>query len=94
VIAANKHQYYRASSVAWQILDVFNMALDKMATITEQKCVGNHKEAIAAIDDMMLALSEKEIYIERWYDHYLFCRAWERLTEGMRAKFTDDNIVT
>lgn len=91
VIKENKNQYYRAASVAWRVLEVFNSAVDKMATITEYKSVGDHKNTITAIDEMIYEMSEKEIYIERYYDQYLFTRQWERLTEGMRNKV--DNLV-
>lgn len=92
VIKENKNQYYRAASVAWRVLEAFNDAVDKMATITEYKAVGDHKNTIAAIDEMIYEMSEKEIYIERYYDQYLFTRQWERLTEGMRDKV--DNLIS
>ena len=41
---------------------------------------------------MIYEMSEKEIYIERYYDQYLFTRQWERLTEGMRDKV--DNLIS
>lgn len=92
VIAENKNQYYRAASVAWRVLEVFNAAVDKMATITQYKAVGDHENTIKAIDQMIYEMSEKEIYIERYYDQYLFTRQWERLTEGMRGKV--DNLIS
>ena len=81
VIKANKKQYYRASTVAWQLLEVFNSAVDLLATATENKCVGKHNEALEALDKLFMMMSEKEIYIERYYDQFLFCRTWENMAQ-------------
>jgi len=90
VIKENKNQPYRASTVAWQLLGYHINIVKNMADVLENKCVGNHLEAIRAIDRIVKEMSAKEIYIERYYDHYLFTRTLERYTEGMRKNFTDN----
>lgn len=92
VIKENKKQYYRASSVAWQLLEVFNDMVDLLATATENKCVGNHKEAPGALDTLFLMMSEKEIYIERYYDQFLFCRTWEEMAQRKQVVINSTNI--
>ena len=93
IIAKNKRQYYRASTVAWQILDIYNHALDKIASVVENKCVGNDREAIAFLDEMYQYLSEKEIYIERYFDFFMFVRQWEALTDGLREQLEVNNLT-
>jgi len=92
VIQANKKQYYRASTVAWQLLEVFNDAVDLIATATEHKCVGNHKAALEALDQLIQMMSEKEIYIERYYDHYLFTRTWEGMAQRKEVLLDNTNL--
>ncbi len=94
VIAENKRQYYRASTVAWQILEVANKVNSMIAKLAELKASGKDKEAIDALDEMIMYLSEREIYIERYYDQYLFTREWERSTEGMRQALAADNLMS
>lgn len=61
--------------------------------MTAFKCVGNHEEAIKCIDKIVNMMSECEIYIERYYDHYMFSGILELYTEGMRGKvFSNMNL--
>ncbi len=94
VIEENKVQYYRASAVAWKILAVANETIDFVATIAQHKAVGEHKEAIEALDKMVFYMSEKEVFIEPYYDQYLFSRECERICEGMRHKIVTDNLIS
>ena len=79
VIQQNKKQYYRASTVAWQLLEAFNPVADMLATATEYKCVGKNAEAKDTLEQLLHMLSKKEIYMERYYDHWLFNHVWKQI---------------
>lgn len=93
VIKENRNQYYRASSVAWQLLKIHCDMVEIYCDMTAFKCVGNHEEAIKCIEKIVNMMSEREIYIERYYDHYMFSGILEGYCEGMRGKvFSNMNL--
>ncbi len=92
VIKANKIQYYRASTVSWQLLEFYNNTVDKIATVVENKCVGNEAETVAAIDALFDYTAHYEIYFERYFEFFQFCRYWDGVTEGYREKLAFDNM--
>ncbi|MBE6884688.1 MAG: hypothetical protein E7487_08800 [Ruminococcaceae bacterium] len=86
VIKANKNQDYRASAVAWQLLEIHCDLMKDFTEMVAHKCVGENEEAIQLIDKMIDSLSRTEIYIERYYDHYMFARGLERYAERKKKK--------
>ena len=84
VIEANKKQPCRASTVAWQLLTYHAIAVCGIADITEYKCVGKHKEARDAIEKLIDEMSKYEVYIERYYDHYLFAHSFHHMKIDMK----------
>ena len=88
-IEANLEQDERASSVAWQLLKLHSIAASKFAEMTKYKCVGNEEAADRVILELADAMSEHEIYYERYYDHYLFIRTMKRF---MKNKDIIDNL--
>ena len=86
VIEANKKQYFRASSVAWRLLAIHNDLVLDYLDLATCKCTGNDEEAIRCVDRMKQKMSEREIYIERYFDYYMFSNSIEGFTEGKRQK--------
>ena len=84
VVIENKNSAYRAQSVAWRLLERHIDIVLGVADITEYKCVGKHQEAIEAIDKLIDKMSAQEIFMERYYDHYLFARSFDGIIEGKR----------
>ena len=72
MIEANKNQYYRVSTVAWRLLREHQDMLKYIADITEQRALGNNEAADAIGKQLIDDFSRREIYIERYYDQYLF----------------------
>lgn len=89
-IKENLNQEQRAASVAWQILDLHTTAALGIAKMTEYKCVGDEDAADKVIADLIRDMSAREIYYERYYDHFLFSRAIKRF---MKNKDIIDNLL-
>lgn len=86
VIKRNLEQEQRASSVAWQLLDLHSYAAYKIAEMTEHKCVGNDGETDRVVKELISEMSKREVYFERYYDHYLF-------TRSMAKKFLSNSNI-
>lgn len=88
-IKKNLRQEQRASTVAWQILELHATAVAGMAEMTCRRCVGDDEAADAVTKELIEKLSEREIYFERYYDHFLYSHSLRRL-----MKHTDmiDNL--
>ena len=71
VVEANKCQKYRASAVAWQLLGHHLDYVNGLAAYIEKYASGDREGAKAAADVLLDEFSKREIYIERYYDHYL-----------------------
>ena len=89
VVEENRHQPRRASCVAWQLIGIHAEWIMGMADIFKAKAIGDNLEAIKAIDRIKKKMSEIEIYIERYYDHYFFGRGIDNYAEGMREQFAN-----
>ena len=90
VIKANLSQEQRASAVAWQLLDLHSYYAMKFAEMTEKKCVGDNDGADKIIVETIHEMSGREIYYERWYDHFLVARTLKRFLENQNAL---DNLM-
>lgn len=88
-IKKNLRQEQRASTVAWQILELHATAVAGMAEMTCHRCVGDDEAADAVTKELIEKLSEREIYFERYYDHFLYSHSLRRF-----MKHTDmiDNL--
>jgi len=84
VIKENKNQEYRASTVAWQLLEEHLKVVNYVADMIAYKCVGDNENAVKVFDEMQKEMSAREIYIERYYDHWLFTFTMSIYTEGLR----------
>ena len=93
VIDKNKNNYQRATDVSWQLLEIHRELTVLFAEMTYQKCLGNSKEACDCIEKIVEKMSETEIYIERYYDHYLYSAVIECYAEGMLGEvFSNMNL--
>lgn len=81
VIRKNLVQEQRASSVAWQILEFSTIHADKMSLAVKSLSVGDMGKAAEILKELNEKMSEKEVYFERYYDHYLFMRSARGLVE-------------
>ncbi len=88
-IKENLYQEQRASAVAWQILELHTIYALAIAEMTVHKCVGEDEQADEILSVAIKKLSEREIYFERWYDHYLCTR---RMRGFMKDKSVVDNL--
>ena len=75
-------QEQRASTIAWQLLDLHTYVADKMTTMTQYLCVGDQDNVVKTLKEMTTEMSKREIYYERYYDHYLFTRTIKRYSGG------------
>lgn len=74
VIKANLNQSQRASAVAWQLLDFSTFSAERLTVMTQYLAVGDEENAAKIINELIDEMSKREIYYERYYDHYLFSR--------------------
>ena len=74
VIKANLNQAQRASAVAWQLLELSTIHADKISLMTKYLAVGDIENAAGVIKELNDEMSKREVYFERYYDHYLFMR--------------------
>ena len=87
VVEANRDQVRRASCISWQLIGVHAEWIMGMADIFAAKAVGDNLGAIRAMDRIRDKMSELEIYIERYYDHYFFAgRGLQKYAEGQREQ--------
>lgn len=71
VIERNLKNKYRATQVAWQLLRYFLEYADGIADIVIYASQGDTENAEKKVGKLLDAFSKHEIYIERYYDHYL-----------------------
>ena len=90
VIEENLSQEQRASTVAWQLLELHSFYARKFAEMTEKKCVGDDAGADEVLAVAIEEMSRREVYFERWYDHYLATRTLMRF---MTNKNIVDNLL-
>lgn len=89
VIKENLNQEQRASSVAWQLLELHSVSADMFAEMTQYKCVGDDDAADKVIEKMVAEMSKHEVYYERYYDHFLYSRTMKRF---LKNKDIIDNL--
>ena len=85
-IKENLYQEQRASAVAWQLLELHAYATDKMAEMAEYLCVNDTENADRIIAEIALEMSKREVYFERWYDHFFYIH-------NLRAYSTNKNLI-
>ncbi len=71
VIEKNLKQSQRASHVSWSMLDYFGKYVTMLSTALALKAEGKDSEATNALYYLRDEFGKDEIYIERYYDHYL-----------------------
>lgn len=81
VIKDNLIQPQRASSVAWQILELSTIHAEKMSRMVKYLCIGDKEKAAKEINELNSEMSKREVYFERYYDHYLFMRTIIRIVD-------------
>lgn len=74
VIKDNLVQPQRASSVAWQLLELSCIYAEKMSFFVEHLAVGDTENAAEALKVLNAEMSKHEVYFERYYDHFIFMR--------------------
>ena len=83
LIAKEKNQPMRASSVSWQLLDCHRDWLNGLSETVRYLAEGNKSMALCAAKRLFHEFSEREIYIERYFDLEL---AYIHLSAGMAEK--------
>ena len=74
----NINQPYRASSVAWQLIEHFCVYVKMLAKAIEYNASGDVENAKLAAQAMYEEMSKHEPYIERWFDQYelYYANSW------------------
>ena len=90
-IDVNLIQEQRASSVAWQILKLSTIHADKLSLMVRYLAVGDTDAAASVLKELNREMSEREVYYERYYDHYLFMRTIRAFVGD--ATIFDDKMV-
>jgi hypothetical protein len=85
-IKENLYQEQRACAVAWQLLELHSYATDKMAEMAEYLSVNDTDNADKVIAETIVEMSKREIYFERWYDHYFYAF-------NLRGFSTNKNLI-
>ena len=80
VVRKNLKNKYRATQVAWQLLNYFLEYVDGLADIVVYAAQGDAEGAQKKADKLLKTFSEYEIYIERYYDHFFA----GRLVDGLK----------
>lgn len=74
VVRRNLKNRYRATQVAWQLMNYFLEYVDGVASIVVYISQGDRENAQREVDKLMDSFSKHEIYIERYYDHCMVGR--------------------
>ena len=61
----------RVQTVSYRLLDYHAQYCEGLAKIMLQKAIGNEDKASELLDDFIHSFGVHEVYIERYYDHYL-----------------------
>lgn len=77
IIAENKNQPRRASSVAWRLLDMHRTFVCGIAEVIERRSLGDDTGAFEAQQCLMQTLSAQEVAYERYFDLYMFWQAYK-----------------
>jgi hypothetical protein len=85
-IKENLYQEQRASAVAWQLLELHSYAASKRAEMAEYLCVNDTVNADKVIAETILEMSKREVYFERWYDHFFY-------VHDLKYYGTDKNLI-
>lgn len=83
LIATEKNQPMRASSVSWRMLDCHRAWIEGLSTAVQYLAAGDKNMALCAIKRLFHEFSEREIYIERYFDLEL---AYIHLSSGRVEK--------
>ena len=86
VIAENKNQPKRASSVAWRLLDAHKDFINYIAEITMKRAVGDNEGAVAAEKRFKDDFSRREIYMQTCYDQVMVWHAFRNSGIFEKAK--------
>lgn len=81
VIKANLKQDERASAVAWQMLELGAVFVDKLTDLLSHIAVGERDKAIEVFKELTLEMSKREVYFERYYDHSMFMHTIRRYVD-------------
>ena len=76
VIAENKDQARRASSVAWRLLDAHRGLIGGIATCVEKRAEGDEEGAFKAQERLMQDFSAREVGLEQYFDLFMFWWAY------------------
>ena len=83
LITTEKNQPMRASSVSWRLLDCHRAWIEGLSATVQYLAAGDKNMALCAIKRLFHEFSEREIYIERYFDLEL---AYIHLSAGMVEK--------
>lgn len=78
VIAKNRIQPYRASTVSWQLLEIHREYVNLLSDVIQCKAVGDDAGANQALETLRNVMGAKEIYIERYYDQHMAFHSLKR----------------
>lgn len=81
VIKANLNQSQRTVTVAWQVLELGAFCADKLTDLFRCLAIGDKENSLKIFNELTLAMSEREVYFERYYDHCLFMQSLRRYAD-------------
>ena len=79
VVRRNLRNKYRATQVAWQLMQYFLEYADGVADIVIHMAQGDNEGGRKKADKLLKTFSEYEIYMERYYDHMMIGRGIKNL---------------
>lgn len=79
----------RAQTVSWRLLDLLADYCDAMADIFIAKARGFDYKAKHLFKDFMANMGKRELEFERYYDHGMACRAFQRIVTTMTGTVND-----
>ena len=87
VIAENKNQPRRASSMAWRLLDAHRLFVCGIADVVEKRSIGDDAGALEAQERLMHELSLREAVLEHYFDLHMFWFAYK--SSGLFMEIAD-----
>ena len=92
LIDAHYNYSYRLGTASVRLLEYHLEFAEGMAKALAAKAVGKDEEAQDLYDALRIEFGKKEIYIEKYYDHFNFCYAYNSIFRT-KSKLTEPIIA-
>ncbi len=87
IIKANLKRTHRSEHVSWAMLEYFGRYVTGLSAALAYKADGRDDEATKAFNALRDDFGAAEIYIERYYDHYLAMRSLDNAVFSFKTRF-------